>query len=584
MPRANIAWTLVAKDLSIYDSNMLLESFKDYVVNKSDLTSCSLCSEPAPHNMRTKLLLCKCKACKTVAPYARCLWKGRVQICILSNVVNLWEANQHVSPLRSPREARLIEEMKAFARDMCTYNHKPMNIYNGIVKRFQVAEGAMPKLTTVQRFVQHYRRAHLGGSDYHDDVVAKVREHAYRGEEEPGVPFTFMWRSNANGEAIVGRGSDADTFAVGMSSKLLRRLDRDLATYVLHLDATYKLSQVEYPVIVVSISDCMSSFHLVAFFILSLQTEHHFAEALSMLRRMYTLATNKQLSVRFIMADADKAQRNAVDSVLGVNNELVNLMCGFHVAAKVYKRTRGIPIALAAQVARDIADMHYATSEAELELTKARCMESWDKLPQLSAFATYFRSVRLNSKFHRWQAFHTPRGFAATNNHIEQFNHAIKRDYTLRARLKMGTLIDQLLLCVKTEGVRGRPVATEIQPRPDMVRRVREMTKSKTIRETTPIKHSIGFLTGDEQLPATSITVHVVSDTLERVYDPQDRLMNEELPVAACLSVQNARMETTGIPATGWQVDVVAQTAVPCVPESWMLCPSHIRAVRAGSA
>lgn len=77
---------------------------------------------------------------------------------------------------------------------------------------------------------------------------------------------------------------------------------------MLYLDATYKLSQVEYPVMFVAISDCMSSFQLVAFFILSQKTEHHFAEALAMYRRMYTLVTNKQLSVSYVIADAGKAQ------------------------------------------------------------------------------------------------------------------------------------------------------------------------------------------------------------------------------------------------------------------------------------
>ncbi|KAF4035856.1 hypothetical protein GN244_ATG12089 [Phytophthora infestans] len=51
-------------DLSVYDNSMLLESLKAYVVSKSALTSCTLCSEPVLHNMRTKLLLCMCTACK----------------------------------------------------------------------------------------------------------------------------------------------------------------------------------------------------------------------------------------------------------------------------------------------------------------------------------------------------------------------------------------------------------------------------------------------------------------------------------------------------------------------------------------
>ncbi|KAG2771412.1 hypothetical protein PC129_g20943 [Phytophthora cactorum] len=103
--------------------------------------------------MRTRLLHCKCKACKAVAPYASCPWKGKTQTCILSNVVSISEFGQHVSPLRPPRRPRLTEEMKAFVRDMCTYNHNPMNIDNGIARRFQVAEATMPTLAIFQRFV-----------------------------------------------------------------------------------------------------------------------------------------------------------------------------------------------------------------------------------------------------------------------------------------------------------------------------------------------------------------------------------------------------------------------------------------------
>ncbi|KAE9362124.1 hypothetical protein PF008_g365 [Phytophthora fragariae] len=123
----------------------------------------------------------------------------------------------------------------------------------------------------------------------------------------------------------------------------------------------------------------------------------------------------------------------------------------------------------------------------------------------------------------------------------------------------MGTLIDQLLLCVRTEAVRSRPFTTKIQPRPDMLRRVREMTKAKLIREVTPMKISIDFLTGTGPQAAATSTLHVVSDQLERVYDAQDRRTKEALPVIACNSTQKARMETAGMPGTGWEVDITAQ-------------------------
>ncbi|KAG3114509.1 hypothetical protein PI124_g10395 [Phytophthora idaei] len=155
----------------------------------------------------------------------------------------------------------------------------------------------------------------------------------------------------------------------------MSQLDRDPSSYVMHIDTTYKLGQVEYPLMVVGISDFMSPFHVVVFFIISQQTEHHFTEALAMLRRIYTAVTNKQLLVRYVMADADKAQRNAVDAVLGVGNELVNLMRYFHVATKIYKHTRGIPVTLAARISKDVADMHYAVSAADYERIKKRSLD-----------------------------------------------------------------------------------------------------------------------------------------------------------------------------------------------------------------
>lgn len=59
---AKIVWTLLTTDILPHDSSMLVESLKAYVVSKSALTSCALCTELVPHNLRTNLLLCKCKA------------------------------------------------------------------------------------------------------------------------------------------------------------------------------------------------------------------------------------------------------------------------------------------------------------------------------------------------------------------------------------------------------------------------------------------------------------------------------------------------------------------------------------------
>ncbi|ETO64146.1 hypothetical protein F444_18240 [Phytophthora nicotianae P1976] len=60
------------------------------------------------------------------------------------------------------------------------------------------------------------------------------------------------------------------------------------------------------------------------------------------LRKVYTCVTGKQFEVRYAMGDADDAQYNAVQRVLGVDNNLTILMCFYHVAAKVHEKTKGL--------------------------------------------------------------------------------------------------------------------------------------------------------------------------------------------------------------------------------------------------
>eukprot|EP00644_Phytophthora_capsici_P016334 jgi/Phyca11/117938/e_gw1.34.358.1 len=153
---------------------------------------------------------------------------------------------------------------------MAAHHHRPTRIRNALLRRFNLSQNSLPSLAVVQRFVHHYRAAHLGGSDFWDDVSNFVRERGFTGQEELNEGFTFTWKMGSDGRPVVGPGTDMDSFVVGLSSKkLLQRCDQDPSAYVLHVDTTFKLNQVNYPVIVVGISDCMRTFHLLVVFILS---------------------------------------------------------------------------------------------------------------------------------------------------------------------------------------------------------------------------------------------------------------------------------------------------------------------------
>lgn len=177
------------------------------------------------------------------------------------------------------------------------------------------------------------------------------------------------------------------------------------------------------------------------------------------LRKMYTCVTGKQFEVLYAMGDADDAQYNAVQRVLGIDSNLTILMCFYHVAAKVYEKTKGLPPALYTAVARGLNDLHYATTEAEFAITQARVLDDWSLHPGLASFKTYFARVWLSRRFRRWQIFHTPPAFATTNNPVESFSGAIKRDYTLRSRTKMGSLLRQLTACCVNERTSSKAIA-----------------------------------------------------------------------------------------------------------------------------
>lgn len=137
--------------------------------------------------------------------------------------------------------------------------------------------------------------------------------------------FTLTWHSSADEEPIVGRGSDSDLLAVGIFIKAISYAARPRSAIV---RLTHRFNKNVEPGGVPAPGGWdLRLYELVGYVILPHQTEKHFSEAFAMLHHLYTQVTNKQISVRYVMADADKGQRKAVNGALGDGNELVNLMC-----------------------------------------------------------------------------------------------------------------------------------------------------------------------------------------------------------------------------------------------------------------
>jgi hypothetical protein len=334
--------------------------------------------------------------------------------------------------------------------------------------RFALNQESLSSLQAVQRFVNYFSRSRLRNNDFIDEAQSEIWEAGFSGQEADDAPFTFSWRLTPDGKPWVGKGTDADPLQVGITTKnLLRNAARDPASFVMHMDATFKLSQAWYPVFVVGISDSNRLFHLMASFISSQRKEEHYTEALAALRRVSAQVVDQPLKISYAMGDPEDAQWNAFNRVFGGDCQFTTLMCFFHVAAKIHERTRHLPYALAHDVMRDLQGMHFTRSAAEFTKTKEEVASSWRKKLELAAFVAYFEKQWLTGKFDRWHSFTLPGGFATTNNPVKQFNRALKRDHTLHRRLKMGLLFARMSACCKQESINRREFATQTAPTSD---------------------------------------------------------------------------------------------------------------------
>ncbi|ETL30224.1 hypothetical protein L914_16697 [Phytophthora nicotianae] len=240
------------------------------------------------------------------------------------------------------------------------------------------------------------------------------------------------------------------------------------------------------------------------------------------------------LVVRYALADADQAQYNALSS----------------------KTIKGFPSLLSSSVMRDVYDLHFVRSEFDFVRMREQILSNWKSNPYLVGFAQYMTDQWLYGRYWKWQRYFTPPGFASTNNPVETFNARLKRDYTLRRRLKMGTLLRELSACCHDVSSTTRSFSFEIAIQPTLTRRVSEMVKQSLI----------GFWNRGCSPPACAVssdTVHVVSRMAQRVQVAPHKRTEVGIAVSAQMGANYARMEVQGQPWGGWPVDITHRWC-PC--------------------
>ena len=244
---------------------------------------------------------------------------------------------------------------------------------------------------------------------------------------------------------------------------------------------------------VLGFSDKCRTFHTLALWLTSQRTSLVISEALQGLNEVASVVTPtlpSPLPFSHCMTDADVAGKTAFESVFSHEQDgdapafvITVLMCFFHVLYNVNKRVHSWNFALQEVIYLGIYSMHFCRSlDGFLEM-REKYKTSWSQHAnqRVKDFAEYFFPQWCNydsgALFWMWQIYHSPIGFATTNNPVEIFN----KDFKILTEHKLHTTVSLLMVMInalKTIGSVKTYESSICIPKKDAINRSNQMVKT----------------------------------------------------------------------------------------------------------
>ena len=162
----------------------------------------------------------------------------------------------------------------------------------------------------------------------------------------------------------VGNGSNKEPIYIVISTvsllENLLRQAKDEEEYFC-VDATYKLNDKKYPLLVLGTQDRSHKFHLVAFCVSSQEDEGAYSFFFQSIKRGMEKHFNIDYKPKYIMSDGALAIFNAAEAVFGADTS--HLMCFFHVSKAVEKhmKEQKLDVSLQASIENAISNMRFCS-------------------------------------------------------------------------------------------------------------------------------------------------------------------------------------------------------------------------------
>ncbi|POM64042.1 Hypothetical protein PHPALM_20489 [Phytophthora palmivora] len=388
----------------------------------------------------------------------------------------------------SPRNASLAVEMKQYLEAKLSEDSTlfPYILFSFVCEKSKDGVFWGPPLTQelVQIYVKRCRTKHR------DDTVKSVidfcRANFYNGQSSETRSSTDLLifcdieedvDNNGHYSTSIGDGSDNQPLRVGLTSYGLLEVYLAVqcdprATTVLHVDNTVNTS---YLVFILGISDPSGIYFPMVYYCSSQRRTQDIVWCLAFIKRVLRERFAATFSPNFVMTDADDAQYNA--SVDQLPTSCI-LMCWFHVSQNIKDKTQSLPTITRKMIFRDFNTLGFCTSMREYRTKKDSILSCWSSyyndFPRFKKIAKQLITQWIqcinpvtrhleDSRFSKWQFFHSPPGYAVTNSPLEQYHKILKIiTNTVRATpIELLQRLDRCRVAFESRNLRSQVVGND---------------------------------------------------------------------------------------------------------------------------
>lgn len=322
--------------------------------------------------------------------------------------VNLYRSNLAHNHDDLPNQVfKIPEETKKIITDL----HDKNETFKGILFKFRQMElDYMPRDTQVQSVITDYQRKKFGSSK------AEISSFVDFYEENKAIPAD-------QDKAFVVDFQRSETGATDNWIRIFvsttRLLENAVDAECIHADGTYKLNSLNYPLIVVGVTDKARRFHLIGLALTKRETKEDYAFVFGAVKNAMFKQLGRSIVAGASISDSSPAIFNGYEMTF--DHLTVRIMCWFHVKYNVrkYKFTSQENRKLAN---RDLTTMHHLFYEVIFDAAAKLFIEKW-KTKEIEFIQKFENSFIKQNKYWFFGARDkTP----IHNNALESFNGSIK--------------------------------------------------------------------------------------------------------------------------------------------------------------